>query len=573
LVISEVQKENTMPLQIRMFAMALVFLVIASGHLSGTPAVLQAEEPVLSSAQQQKLNEYAAATARYFTSTEANNILTGLPHAYYGTGKFQVKDGDTWREEYWNLTRGYGSHVNINEVTLRFLSLAVAYKMGWLTYLPVDARYSRSWGQILIGLQTLKAMQTSAKPEQFANGHFYRAYLTCIHRAELYDQDRVVEEIVRSEDIQSSDDNALPFMNLCILEGLAGDQTMVIPDRSVIIELCRQIRAAIDLKGFVVNNSMIFNFTSGIPSLEIWDRLSAEGPVILSAILLSGQISNRRFYEISDSLQNYPVNWAALAGDIIPVGKPSFHAAIFAHGLRHLHGMPTTQTEFSGLNYLETSLKPVLMAHLDFASHYNYQALGTQVMSQDLYGVPILEMNGKQVQFPGNESGLSPLYGQSLSRATSPHAWFIPLARWRYLSQTIIDQLFVMMDAYEPEFFHDSGDDIQHELGWEATIPWTPADKTYAWKASDGGWKYTDAGRPYEALNAAYTLLSTFDALNPDRPLASYHVNADRVKHMAAYFDNGTRLPLSIAHILPLLLEPKKATVPISGIRNTGFEP
>jgi len=77
--------------------------------------------------QVQKLNEYARATVRYFTSAEANNLEVGFPHTFFGTGKFQVYKDNQWQEEAWDLTRGYGSHVNINEVTLRFLSLAAAY--------------------------------------------------------------------------------------------------------------------------------------------------------------------------------------------------------------------------------------------------------------------------------------------------------------------------------------------------------------------------------------------------------------------------------------------------------------
>jgi hypothetical protein len=86
------------------------------------------------------------------------------------------------------------------------------------------------------------------------------------------------------------------------------------------------------------------------------------------------------------------------------------------------------------------------------------------------------------------------------------------------------------------------------DLGWEAAIPWEPKDRTYAWRASDGTWRYTDWGRPYEALNSAYTLLSIFDALNPDAPLASYNIEAEKIKYIARYFDCGlrfqrTRLP------------------------------
>lgn len=563
-----------MPRHKRMSAIVLVLLATAAGLFISTPASSQG---VLSIAQQQKLNQYAAATVRYFTSAEANNTLTGFTHAYFGTGKFQVKDGNIWREEYWDLTRGYGSHVNINEVALRFMALAAAYKMGWLTNFQTEAeRYNQSWGQIKLGLQTLRAMQTSGNPLQFKKtdpsaqeGHFHRTYQTCINRTGVNDDDRTVAETVSNEDIQSSDDNALSFMNLCILEGLAGDQTVTIPDRNTIVSLCQQIRAAIDLNSFVIDGRIILpwpmkspgviihNFTNGEPSLGFWDRVSTEGAVILAALLLSRQISTPQFYEIRASLKNYPVDWQALAGNIIPIGKPNYHAALFMHGLRHLHGLPTTPAEFSGLNYLETSLKPVLMAHLDFANYYAFQALGTQVMSQELYGVPILCMpptetnkNPGEAQFPGNESNFHPVYAESLSRATGPHAWFIPLARWRYLEQTVLDQLFAMMAAYENEFFH-AGSDSQ--LGWEATIPWTPDDTFYAWKASDGKWKYTDAGRPYEALNAAYIVLSIFDALNPDRPLASYHVFNHRLKRIAAYFDNGTPLAQPIAPILLLL--------------------
>ncbi|HID29224.1 MAG TPA: hypothetical protein EYP19_04385, partial [Desulfobacterales bacterium] len=341
-----------------------------------------------------------------------------------------------WQEH--DMTRGYGSHVNINEVTLRFLSLAAAYKMGWLSYLPVAERYAASWGQILTGLQTLRTMQTAGNPDQFVDGHFHRAYLTTI-----YDLDRHVDEIVQDgSNMQSSDDNALAFMNLLVLEGLASDPSMTIPDRADIVNLCREIRHAIDLKGFIVDGAIAHYIKDGVPSTVVWDRVSAEGSIILAALLLSDQITEEQFEQLSLSLENYPVDWNSFDHGVIEIGKPSYHAAMFIHGLRAIHGMPVTAEEFAGLNYFTTSTEPVLEAQMDFAQHYGYGALGSQVMTQELYGTPLLEMNGRQVQFPGNEDNNMPIPGNSLSRATGPHAWFVPLQRWHYIDQEDIDRIF-----------------------------------------------------------------------------------------------------------------------------------
>ncbi len=495
--------------------------------------------PILTSLQKQKLKEYAGATIRYFTSHQANNIKVGFPHSFFGTGKFRDCKSLSCQEVVWDLTRGYGSPVNINEVTLRFLSLAVAYKMGWLDYLPPEDRYTESWGQILTGLQTLRAMQTSGDPNQFYEGHFHRLYLTTKAEGGEFDLDRDKDEIVRPENvnIQSSDDNALPFMNLLLLEGLANDSAVDIPDSVEIVNLCNEIRNAIDLKSFVVDNGIVHNYNNGVPSKAVWDRVSAEGYIILTALLLSNQITEEQLYRIAaSSLENYPVDWNTLNSNIIRIDKPSYHAAMFIHGLHAIHGLPVTYEEFSEANYFETSTKPIFEAHLEYAEHYGYEALGSQVMTQQLDGMHLFEMNGKQVQFPGNEDNVMPVPGESLSRATAPHAWFIPLARWHYLNQQDIDKIFDWMADYEAEFFH-SGSDTR--LGWEATIPWKPSDTTYAWKASDGTWRYTDWGRPYETLNAAYIILSIFDALNPDAPLASYNIEAERVRRVVAYLENS----------------------------------
>jgi hypothetical protein len=500
--------------------------------------IVPAAKASLTSDQMQKLNQYAEATARYFTSPEANNLQVGFTHAFFGTGKFQVYKNGQWQEEAWNLTRGYGSHVNINEVTLRFVALATAYKMDWLDYLPAEERYEASWGQILTGLQTLRYLQTSGDPQQYKDGHFHRNYLTTIARDGQYDLDRYVEEIVcpEGEDIQSSDDNALPFMNLLVLEGLASDPDVSIPNEAAIVQLCQLIRSDINLRGFVFANRIAHAIVGGSLSATKWDRLSAEGAIILEALLLSDQIGKDEFELIYDKLFNYPVGWNSFDSGVIPIDKPSYHAAMFIHGLRAIHGVPVTEVESAGLNYFNTSTKPVFEAHVDYAGNYSYQALGTQVMSQSLYGTPLFEMNGHQVQFPGNEDNSCPVPGVSLSRATGPHAWFVPLQRVGQLSQDQIDQLFGWMASYEADFFHTDSDS---DLGWEAAIPWTHNDQTYGWEASDGSWKYTDWGRPFEALNGAYILLSIFDALNQDAPLASYSPYAEESKRIAYHLDNG----------------------------------
>ena len=261
----------------------------------------------------------------------------------------------------------------------------------------------------------------------------------------------------------------------------------------------------------------------------------------MAALLLSHNMTKNEFVENSKSLENKPVRWSSYNKGTIEIDRPSSQSAMFMHGLRPIHGLPVTSEEFPGLNFFDTSTKPVLEAQIDYADHFRLKALGSQVMSQELYGKKLVEINGVQVQFPGNEDNKKPKPNYNLSNVTAPHAWFIPLARWRHLKRGDIDRIFDWAADYETDFFHN-GSDANKELGWEAAIPWTPTDTTHAWKASDGSWRYTDMGRPYEALNSAYIVLSIFDALNPDRPLASYSIEAEQLKHIASYFDNGTPL-------------------------------
>ena len=336
---------------------------------------------------------------------------------------------------------------------------------------------------------------------------------------------------------QSSDDNGLPFCNLLLLEGLANDPAVTtIVDRVTITNLCRQIRDAIDLRRFVVNHRLVFNYTNGSPNSAYWDRVSVEGPLLLGATLLQGQIGANKsygigtneFYATAPSMTNHPVWWSNRCdGTTTYMHKPSYHAAMYAHGLRAIHGMPVTDAEFTtNVNFFVTSVKPVTEAQIDYADCYDLKALGSQVMSQQsMRGVPVFERNGVLVQFPGNESNLWPDPSNDLAVATGPHAWFVPLQRWRYLDpdQLDFDDIFTWAGEYETNFFHMAGDP-ETQLGWEAAVPFHPDDTRYAWLASDGSWKYTDWGRPYEALNAGYTVLSIFDALNPDKPLSAYNI-------------------------------------------------
>src|SRR5207248_2051703 len=92
------------------------------------------------------------------------------------------------------------------------------------------------------------------------------------------------------------------------------------------------------------------------------------------------------------------------------------------------------------------------------------------------------------------------------------------------------------------------------ELGFEAAIPWTPTDTKYTWKSvSDGQLKYTDNGRPFDALNSAYTLTALHDALHPDALLSSFSAERTRLGAIARRFTVGTPLPpeLFVVKITP----------------------
>lgn len=511
------------------------------------------ELPQLSPAQRLQLERYAKATCRYFISREANNLTAGLPHSAFAEGKYLLKP---YYSEADNIPRWRGSHTNLNEITLRFLVLAAAFKMVWLT------DFEMTWDQILLGLRTLRALQLSDQPTAFKvisttprRGHFHRTYWTTFNV-----QDRQPGEISwDNQDIQSSDDNALAFMNLGILEGLAADRETLLPPaaRQEVINLCRAIRDGIDFRRFIkADKTICHEIVNGQQSALSWDRLAGEGPIILAAFLLSGQITRQEFYDLAKSFQNKgPIVWPGFRGAInIPV--PSYHGAMFIHGLRQFHGLPTASQEAVGVNFFARSLRPVVQAHLDYSQYFGFQALGSQVMSQAFRGrgLVLQIISNFQAKFPGNEEKEVPQDGTTLALATAPHAWFIPLARWENLDQSTIDTILAQAAAYEREFFHDG----LNQLGWEAVIPWKldyqrqlPDGSIYPFTASNGQKLYSDMGRSYEALNSAYIVLSICDALN-SKNISSYHVNNNLLQYIARYYDTGVSLPTSNSELLLL---------------------
>jgi hypothetical protein len=515
------------------------FLICLSAIASGTRA--RADE--LSTNQQARLHEYAKAAVRHFSSKEANNLTVGFAHTAYGTGRYRTLAAGNWIET--NMRREVLSHVNINEVTLRFNGLAAAYRMtNWIEASTEGARYSNSWGQVLTGLRSLRYLQTNADANahlRYGSGTYHRAYWTTWSGSNDY----VLADIHRDDsDRQSSDDNGLPFMNLLVLEGLANSATtMPGGARIEITNLCQQIRAAIQLSRFVVEDRIVHEFSNGIASVSYWDRLAAEGPVVLAALWLSGQVTTGRFQAVLAGMENHRVYWTTSAGAVL-IERPSYHGAMFMHGLRALHGMPVTTGEWAGVDFFSTSTKPMLAAHLDFASGLGFRAVGSQIMSQAFEGRSMVKepASENQARFPGNEDNVAPLPLITLALGSAPHAWFIPLGRWWELDTNDVATLFDWMSLYEPAFFQTGS---STSLGWEACIPWAPDDTTYSWVDETGRTNFTDHGRPVEALNSSYVLLSTFDALNPSTPLSSFNVEKSRVGRLAALFDgvaSGVRI-------------------------------
>jgi autotransporter-associated beta strand protein len=487
----------------------------------------------LSATVRQKLVAYATATLQYFWDPNCNDVLAGFTHSWFGDGPGRVWDSSTQQwDVYTQMPRGYGSYVNVNEVTLGMVSLAAGYKMGWLT----SVQKSRLWARIQLGLSSLRNLQTSGDPAKYCNGNFNRWYQT----VGPGDVDLPASQIYSNENSQSSDDNGLTCLNLLNLKGLVVDLGGAVPNRQAILSLIDSILGDIHLERFLVNNTIVQEFDNGVP-IASWDRVSTEGALILAATLVSGKITTDQFYEIAPSLQNFPVVWDSLQHGQIPIEFPNYHSAMFMEGLRAIYGMPVTDAEFPGATFYDTSVKPVLEAQMDYALANHYEALGSQVMSQTLDNWPLVDMpQGQEAQFPGNEQNHVPIPGQTLARATASHAWFVAIDQAQQLDPGDAELIIAWATRYEGRFFDAEG------LGWQVTIPWEHDDNTYTWNMPDGTPYYCDGGRAYEALNSAYLVISIFDALNANAPLTSYNPESAYLGAIARYFDSNGGQPLGI---------------------------
>ncbi len=550
--------------------LTILFFTATCGNAAAAPA-----GGPLTAAQRSTLSKYASAALRYFTSPNSNNLKAGLPHTFYSTGKRRdpvtLQELDTDRER--------GSHVNAEEITLRFIVLALGHKEGWLSYLSPERRYAESWGQIMRGLETLRNMQHSPF---YTDGTFHRWYWTTRNGQDLPRAEIRADETMN----QASDDNALAWLNLLLLEGLASDAAINPDDRAKVISLARDIRKNINLGRFFLKKAWIEGYgrsepfqadvilhqiTAGVPSLKylspssltgleqgIWDRAGSEGSVILSAMLLSGAISIEEFYSVSrTTLIRKDVEWNSF-GAPIQVAQTTYDAALFMPASRSLHGIPVTPDEHAGASFYQHSLLPIFKSHLAFASHHKLNALGSHAMSQTINGLRPYQylpapgaLKPCTCQFPGNEENRMPdpqlkNAPGTMAASTSPHAFFVPLSRPRYLAADETAWLFKALSLYEAGFFHPGPSD--DHLGWEAVIPWNPVEASSAvsWVDSTKRRNYSDEGRAYEALNSAYIVIHCFDALHPEKPLAAYSPEAARAGLIAAYLDSGVPLPAEL---------------------------
>lgn len=481
----------------------------------------------LTAQQVQTLTDEGRAAVRLLVNPEANNLRVGWPHAAFGVGYWRDYSGNPVQVRD-NIARGYNSQVNVNEVTLRFVQLARSYERGWQSY-------AETWGSIATGLQTMRGLQESQDPMKYdPHGVFHRFYLTVTSDHGIIDEDRTAADLARdpARNEQAADDNALAYLNLQSLKGLAlAAPGMTEAVRAELLHLIDSICGAINLAHFVVNGKIIHEWKDGVPSPLSWDRVGAEGGPILVALRLSGAVTDEQFTALAATLEPDPVHWTIGDVRIVSLANGSFHGALMMPALSFIHGLPVTPEEYPGVDSFDRTMVPALDVQLDDANRSGRDALGSIVMTQNVGNVPAVGPENGQYRFASNDGLIVSTSGSTLGPVTASHALFVALARPDHLSQEAIDQLFEKIDLYRTRYFTAG-------LGWQVAIPWKHDDGGI-WQAPDGTPMQVDFGQQYEMLNSAYILSAIFDATGPT--LASYNPRKDEVAALTARLEGNVR--------------------------------
>lgn len=492
------------------------------------------------------LSRYSVAGTHYLANRSAQNLVAGTPHSYYARGRAgDWREPDTLLPAQRTLPRDFGSYFNVNEASLWWISLGLD---------AFDRRYpaSTAWTYVRRGLRTLRGLQTSGDAEKYhPSGTFYRSYWST--KGTRF-SDRSGVEIKRDPNLdeQAADDNLLLCNNLYVIEGLAKlSPSLPTTQRAEVIDLCTQIRSAMNLRHFYQNGGIVVNFRNGVASAAEWDRLGAEGGIMAGALLLSGAITQAEFEDLSTHLAKPQSSWSTPDGTLT-IDAATYHAAAFMPALYLIHGWPLDDRDSPGASVLQHILQPTLRLHLRYAQANGLRSLGSQAMSQTLDGYPVFEYwdgaaegqgSKVQVQFPGNESLVMPDANHftgpgALSRVSSPHANLLPfgccLGQW---DQGMISELAGWNQSLE-------GDAFLRDLGWTAVTPWLPGDSRIGWLDAKGKRNYSDWGNEvWELLNTAYLKIALHNALNPGNRIARFHAEAARIGHIEAFLFDGTPLP------------------------------
>ena len=436
---------------------ALLLLIIGAG--SGMACL--AEAP--SAQMRAQLLKYWQPIAIYSTAPDVNNLSAGLTHSWNGSGQFWNLQSGEWKEwSVWLTNRGYGSTSNVHEISAGWVLLALSQGEGMLTRLPAEDRYSRSWGQILLGLRTLRALQTSGLEAKYhttdigaGKGCFWRFYKTVDNAS--HDADLTSDAIEYDGNNEVAvDDQALLVLALYLIEGLADAQAIPSGDLSEVHRLAGEIRGSVDLRYFIAPDKRInMNAVDAVLQEVYFDRRAAEGSQVLQAMLLTGTVAEDEATLIRSQLKRAELTWTQ-NGQSIAFGMSNFHGYMFTSALRAAF-LPVDESEFPGARYWSAHLKPLWQAHQAFAAANGFDALvGSVVMSQARRGVSTAG-SPELYRFAGNEGDVDPISSGLLAPVTAPAGMLVPLERWWLLPTGDADKLLGAPILLRATFLHRGG--------------------------------------------------------------------------------------------------------------------